>query len=164
MCKSIEIPHWRVFSFTLFRRSRIASPALGSWENIELQRKEPPADVLETFCPKAMCSKCCDKIRSADGQHLREAIGTWGFQQNVFWGTTTEEVYEVIYIEPRSALQIKRGYQLRIKMMMHPRFCCSYSTIGTGDCTLLCASKWNTLFIETRTTTVRSGERVYVTL
>jgi len=53
---------------------------------------------------------------------------------------------------------------LRIKMMMHPRFCCSYSTIGTGDCTLLCASKWNTLFIETRTTTVRGGEGVYVSL
>ena len=39
---------------------------------------------------------------------MQEAIGKWSFQQNVLWGTTTEEVYEVIYIEPRSALQIKR--------------------------------------------------------
>jgi len=50
-----------------------------------------------------MCSKCCDKICFG-----WIALCTWSFQQNVFWGTTAEEVYEVIYIEPRSALQIKR--------------------------------------------------------
>ena len=39
--------------------------------------------------------------------------------------------------------------------MMHPRFCCFPALLEQGACAELCAG--GTLFIETRTTTVRGG-------